>query len=162
VRRRAELHAAAPLADLPCACASARRVARALTQVYDGHLRAAGLESTQFALLSVLASAGPCTQAAIGQRFGFDKTTLSRNLKVLRERGWISDVEALSARERPCMLTPAGRRLLKAAAAWRRAQAALHTTLGDDAWQSMWATFRDIVNASTAIPGRDGRSRSLS
>lgn len=133
-----------------------------LTQVYDGHLRAAGLESTQFALLSVLASAGPCTQAAIGQRFGFDKTTLSRNLKVLRERGWISDVEALSARERPCMLTPAGRRRLKAAApAWRRAQAALHTSLGDDAWQSMWATFGEIVNASTAIPRRDGRSQSL-
>ena len=56
-----------------------------MTQLYDAHLRPHGLESPQFALLSLLAAAGPTSQAAIGQRFGYDKTTLSRNLKVLRE-----------------------------------------------------------------------------
>jgi DNA-binding MarR family transcriptional regulator len=59
--------------DLPCACATARRISRLLTQAYDRHLREAGVESTQFALLSILAASGPCTQAALVQRFGLDK-----------------------------------------------------------------------------------------
>lgn len=134
--------------DLPCACATARRISRLLTQAYDRHLREAGVESTQFALLSILAAAGPCTQAALVQRFGVDKTTLSRNLKVLRDRGWIADAEAASARERPCVLAAEGRRRLKAATpGWRRAQAALRASLGDAGWEAMWTTFRQVAAA---------------
>ncbi len=148
MRRRADAVAAVAPADLPCACATARRISRLLTQAYDRHLREAGVESTQFALLSVLASAGPCTQAAIGQRFGFDKSTLSRNLKVLRERGWIADAQAVSVRERPCALTAEGRRRLKAATpGWRKAQAALRASLGDAGWEAMWTTFRQVAAA---------------
>src|SRR5437764_14499680 len=88
------------LPDFPCVCATARRAARALTQMYDAHLQPAGIEGTQFALLSVIASIGPCSQAAIGHRFALDKTTLSRNLKLLRKKGWIADVESVVARER--------------------------------------------------------------
>ena len=139
------------LADLPCACATARRVSRLLTQLYDSHLRPHGLESTQFALLSLLAVAGPTSQAAIGQRFGYDKTTLSRNLKVMREHGWIAVAEGETARERPCVLTTEGRaRLTAARPAWRRAQAALRASMGEGDWEAMWTAFRTITGAGQA------------
>src|SRR2546428_570933 len=103
------------LVDLPCACATVRRAARAVTQLYDGHLRATEIEGTQFALLSVLSSLGPCNQAAIGERFALDKTTLSRNLKLLKHKTWIEAAEAADGRERRYVLTAAGRKRLPAA-----------------------------------------------
>jgi hypothetical protein len=39
------------MAVLPCACASFRRTARAVTRMYNYALRATGLELTQFTLL---------------------------------------------------------------------------------------------------------------
>ena len=83
MRRSTDPAAGAALVDFPCACATARRAARALTQLYDGHLRASEIEATQFSLLALLSSLGPCHQAVIGERFALDKTTLSRNLKLL-------------------------------------------------------------------------------
>ena len=50
---------AGTIAELGCACASARQLARMLTRVYDQQLRGAGLEAAQFALLSTLDSDGP-------------------------------------------------------------------------------------------------------
>ena len=66
----------------------------------DGHLRSSEIEGTQFALLSVLGSEGPCNQAAIGARFALDKTTLSRNVKLLKERGWIASTRETATSSR--------------------------------------------------------------
>jgi len=140
------------VADLPCACATARRVARVLTQIYDAHLHSSGIESAQFALLSLVASAGASTQAAIGQRFDYDKTTLSRNLKLLRDRGWIELAGTRSGRERPYVVTAAGQdRLRRARPAWRRAQASIRETMGADDWQAMWAAFGRITAAGHMV-----------
>ena len=147
--------------DLPCACATARRVGRVLTQIYDAHLHSSGIESAQFALLSLVASAGSSTQAAIGQRFGYDKTTLSRNLKLLRDRGWIEPAGARSGRERPYVVTAAGLdRLRRARPAWRRAQATLRETMGIDDWQAMWTAFGRITAASQMVRAAAATRRS--
>src|SRR6185295_5963120 len=118
------------LVDLPCACATVRRAARAVTQLYDRHLRATEIEGTQFTLLSVLSSLGPCSQAAIGHRLALDKTTLSRNLKLLKNKGWIETTAAEDGRERRYVLTVAGeKRLAAAKPAWRRAQEHLRSAM---------------------------------
>ena len=150
---------AAPV-DLPCACATARRAARAVTQLYDGHLRAAEIEGTQFALLSVLGSLGPCNQSAIGERFALDKTTLSRNLKLLKNKGWIEAAEASDGRERRYVLTAAGeKRLAAAKPVWRRAQEHLRASMSEKEWDAMWKVFRTLTTAAhTARHGIRARS----
>jgi DNA-binding MarR family transcriptional regulator len=141
--------------DFPCACASARRAARAVTQLYDTHLRAAGIEGTQFALLSVLGSIGPCSQAAIGQRFLLDKTTLSRNLTLLKKRGWIDAARAEDGRGRRITLSAAGRRRLEAARpAWRRAQAQLRASMTAGEWNTMWKAFHIVTHAAQSARDR--------
>ena len=70
--------AASSIGDAACACTTARRAAHALTRMYDGCLRSAGLEVPQFALLNMLEKIGPSSQAAMGRQFALDKTTLSR------------------------------------------------------------------------------------
>ena len=74
---------ASTLRDLSCACASARRVARLLTSVYDRGLRAAGIDAPQFALLASIAQEQLCAQTALGRLHALDKSTASRNLAML-------------------------------------------------------------------------------
>jgi len=85
------------LTDLACACATARQVARALTQLYDRWLIGTGLEAPQFALLMTLDKHGAVSQAALGRRYALDKTTMSRNLKLF-ERDLVGPQEAVGMR----------------------------------------------------------------
>jgi DNA-binding MarR family transcriptional regulator len=137
------------LAELPCACATIRRASRAVTQLYDSWLRRHGIEGPQFAVLAMLDHLGACNQATLGRLFDLDKTTLSRNLKLLKQKGWIAIAAGADARERRVALTLTGRRRLVAARpAWRKAQAQLRATLGDDAWNDMWKGLRALTHAA--------------
>lgn len=129
--------------------ASANGPARSVTQLYDHHLRAGGVESTQFALLSIVEGLGPSSQATIGRALGLEKTTLSRNLKWLKTRGWIETTAADDARERRYVLSKAGaKRLDLAKPAWRRAQSHLRSSMSVKDWEAMWKAFRIVTEAA--------------
>lgn len=135
--------------SLACACATIRRASRAVTQLYDMWLRDHGIEGPQFALLAVLDRTGECSQTSIGLRLNLDKTTLSRNLKLLRQRGWIDLVPGSDARERRVALTSSGRRRLAAAKpAWRKAQAHLRSALSDHDWDTMLRMLDGVTHAA--------------
>ena len=135
--------------DLVCACATARRAARAVTQLYDSWLRTRQIEGPQFALLAMLDRLGECNQTTMSRRFDLDKTTLSRNLKLLKRKGWIESVPGSDARERRLALTSLGRRRLAAARpAWRRAQAELRSSMSARDWDAMWKALRTITRAA--------------
>lgn len=139
------------LADLGCACASARRMARALTQLYDSRLRTAGIEAPQFAILATLQH-GPSSQARLGRRHALDKATVSRNLRGLARKGWIAFRDSEDRRERMAALTPAGQvRLAKARAEWQHAQADLQSAMTDAQWRAMFATFRAVSAATLQL-----------
>src|SRR6266496_3429760 len=76
--------------ELPCMCASIRRASRALTQMYDDSLRPLGLHATQFSILQALELAGEVSQSQLSTLLFIDSTTLTRNLRILRKKGWIA------------------------------------------------------------------------
>ena len=120
---------------LPCACASLRRAARAVTQLYDTHLRPTGLSTPQFTLLQLLETAGPLTQGRLGRLLALDTTTLSRTLRPLEAKRWISRRAGEDRRERRIELTTAGRtHLQRAAPAWEAAQRRLRSRVGEAQW----------------------------
>src|SRR2546430_14338083 len=55
------------LPALDCACASLRRAARAVTQLYEAVLKDTGLRATQFTLLQALERQGASPQTALGE-----------------------------------------------------------------------------------------------
>ena len=57
-----EEQSAAARFQLPCAGQNLRRVTRVVTRIYDQELRKAGLEITQFGLLTALAETGEIYQ----------------------------------------------------------------------------------------------------
>ncbi len=126
------------LQPLPCACATLRRAARAVTQLYDAELRPAGLRSTQFTLLQALASTEPKTQGWLGHVLALDSTTLTRALKLLSNQGWVSSEAGEDRRERYWRLTAKGRRQLEQATPhWERAQRRLGKALKRPAWKEL-------------------------
>ena len=120
---------------LACACASLRRAARGVTQLYDAALHGSGLRVPQFTLLQALQWKGPSPQVALGELLALDSTTLSRTLRLLARAGWIRGTPGRDRREVRWTLTPAGRRrLARAKPAWERAQAQLRTRLTSEQW----------------------------
>ena len=138
-------------AELACACAAVRRTARAVTQLYDETLRAHDIEGAQFALLAMIGQSGECTQGSLAERFDFDKTTISRNLRLLARRKWIESARGADGRERRVRLTAAGRKRLAAAKpAWRAAQERLRGSMKQREWNAMLAMLGRVTSAARA------------
>jgi DNA-binding MarR family transcriptional regulator len=105
------------LPDIACACATLRRATRLVTQLYDEELRPP-LQASQFALLAAIASQYICNRPTLMRTLAFDKTSLSRNLSVLKRKGWIRHADHP---ERGLRLTASGRAILTSARPhWRR------------------------------------------
>lgn len=147
------------LTDLQCACATARQVARVLTQLYDSRLRSSGVEAPQFALLMTLAQQGSCNQVDLGRRYALDKTTVSRNLKLLERNGWIESSIGADRRERQFTLTPKGRkRIAQAKPAWKKAQNQLQAGMTAAEWDAMFTTFRTVTRAAQTLQAQNPRN----
>jgi len=152
VRAARSAAGAGELTDLACACATARQVARVLTHLYDSRLRGTGVEAAQFALMMTLDHEGPSSQAALGRRYAIDKTTISRNLKLLERNGWIDALPSRDMRERQFALTAAGRKRLAAAKPeWKKAQAELRSWMTRNEWNAMWRAFKTVTSAAQAV-----------
>ncbi|HEV2733086.1 MAG TPA: MarR family winged helix-turn-helix transcriptional regulator [Terriglobales bacterium] len=131
--------------QLPCMCASTRRASRALTQMYDDSLRPLGLHATQFSILQALELAGEVSQNQLSNLLFIDSTTLTRNLRILRKKGWIAVRAGADRRERWLRLAPLGwRQLQRATPVWEGVQRELRHKLGDVRW-------RDLQKLSSAI-----------
>lgn len=134
---------------LPCACASLRRAARAVTQLYEEELRQTGLTGPQFTLLQALAAVESITQGRLGGMLALDSTTLSRTLKPLESKGWIRSRAGDDKRERNLELAPNGRsRLRQAEARWIRAQERLRSAVGGREWADLLASLTRVTRAA--------------
>ena len=141
----------AALFDLPCACQNLRRVTRVVTRIYDEELRKAGLEVTQFGLLTALAATEEANQKRLSAGFAMDSTTLTRTLGLLLRQGWVRVRRGKDRRERLFRLTQAGKRqMAEAQRYWERAEQRLRTELGDEGWKSMRQTVSRITEAALA------------
>lgn len=141
--------AADALPILSCACASLRRAARAVTQLYDAALADTGLSVTQLTLLRVLSQLGPSPQAALGDFLALDPTTLSRTLRPLQHAGWIRVTRSQDRREVRWTLTASGRgRLTRALPAWERVQARLRKRLRPEQWSLLIHDLAAVAGAA--------------
>src|ERR1700746_2810410 len=110
--------------DTPCACATLRRAARAVTAAYDAALAPSGLRITQFSILRRLARLGPLPVTRLAAEAALDRSTMGRNLNPLERRGLVRiEVGNVDQRERIAYLTAAGEAAIAAALPyWRKAQ----------------------------------------
>lgn len=131
-----------------CVAGRTHKLSRTVDGIFNQELRALGLRNTQLTMLSVLAFMGSATAAELGPVLVMDKSTVSRNLRVLRDKGWIApDRRAGDQRLR---VTRAGRSLLeRALPAWERAQRRIAELIGEDGVEAL----RTIGDDLGVIPG---------
>ena len=114
-----------------CFCFHLRRAARLVTQSYNEALRPLDLQATQFTLLMAIRGLGPVSMQHLAERVGMDRTTLTRNLRILSERAWVEVEPGDDRRVREVSLSDAGHDvLLRAYPLWHEAQATLGERLG--------------------------------
>lgn len=140
------------LFPLPCACQSLRRLTRLVTRIYDHELRKAGIEITQFGLLTGLATVGEANQKTLSAGFAIDSTTLTRTLALMQKRGWISVRPGKDRRERVFRLSEAGKRQLATAQPhWKEGERRLKKSVGQKAWKELQSTISEVTTAAAAV-----------
>ncbi len=130
-----------------CACYNTRKAARLLAQAYDRALEPSGLNNTQFATLaSISGSADGLTITELAAGMGVDRTTLTRNLKLMVREGLVRLDAGQDARVKLVAVTTAGREALETAIPlWQRIQGSITQELGD------WPRLRADIEALASL-----------
>jgi len=139
------------LPNLPCLCATFRRTARALSQLYDDAVRPFGLRTTQFTILQALSLTGEVSQGRLGEILALDSTTLTRTLAIMKRRKWVAMRQGRDGRERLISLSKAGRKQLDLASpVWQAVQDRLRSQLGEEGWNELFQQNREMTAVVTA------------
>ena len=131
--------------SLTCVAFNLRRASRLVTQAFDDALRPSGLKVTQFSLLVAAYLQENLILNKLARIMGMDRTTLSRNLKLLEKKGLVNLEKGKDQREVRVFVTPAGYQTLQTAAPlWHQAQCLFTEGLGQEKWRAMIQDLRSI------------------
>ena len=126
-----------PAAELiagECLAVRVRTLNRVVSALYDDALRPHGLRVGQLNLLVAVARVGTARPGDLCRILQMDKSTLSRDVEVMRRNGWLDIDDAGDKRARPLRLSAQGQDLLEAVVpAWRQAQEKAEALIGDEA-----------------------------
>jgi DNA-binding MarR family transcriptional regulator len=122
-RRDESLQAKAAVIVEECIAVKLRLLTRAVTKIYNQALRPHGLTVSQMNILVAASYLGQAKQQDICHALHLEKSTLSRDLARMRERGWVTDSPSDDGRSSLIRVTAHGGKLLqKAIPAWNQAQ----------------------------------------
>jgi DNA-binding MarR family transcriptional regulator len=142
--RPLKLETPAEVIAAECLAVRVRALNRAVTALYDDALRPHGLRVGQLNLLVAVARMGTARPGDLCRVLCMEKSTLSRDVEVMRRNGWL-EADETDGRSRPLRITPVGRALVeRVAPAWRQAQAQTRKLIGDDGAESVLAMARRL------------------
>ncbi|HEV2415617.1 MAG TPA: MarR family winged helix-turn-helix transcriptional regulator [Candidatus Dormibacteraeota bacterium] len=131
-------------AVMACAVMNLRQASRVITAYFDDELRSSGLRATQLNLLMAIEIGAGETVTGLAEVLAMERTTMTRNLQLLRRRGLIEP--------RRIALTPQGKRLAAAALPqWERAQRTVVSALGHKRWTAL---LRELESAKASVRAR--------
>ena len=106
-----------------CFCIKIRRIASALTRLYDNALAPCQITISQYSLLCHIRSLPKSSIRVLSDATGLDRSTLARNLRQLLKKGWVEDARVPGARNCQLRLTADGHALLaQAHPLWQQIQ----------------------------------------
>jgi len=135
-----------------CACNQLRRATRGVTQLYETALLASGLKVTQLPILVGLGHVGDLSVTTLADALALDRTTLTRNLKVLEARGRVRTSESEDdARVRMVSLTLEGSDVLSdALQRWDQMQRTVEERFGRERLAALYSELEALGDALAA------------
>ena len=114
--------------------ARVRMLNRLVSRIYDDELREHGIRFSQLNILTIIAMKGPIERSEVGRILAIEKSTLSRNVRLMEENGWLTTASTDRSHAQPLILTRDGKQLYqRASASWTAAQKKVKTLLGAQA-----------------------------
>ena len=114
-----------------CIAFRVRALNRVITNLYDAALQPFGITVNQATMLIMLSYVGKAGPGRIGHVLIMEKSTVSRNLKLMKKQGWIKAVEGETGRDQIVSVTVKGKKLLTAFHPdWEKAQKQAEELLG--------------------------------
>ncbi len=115
-----------------CIAGRVRLINRVVTAIYDEALRPLGLRVSQGNILVAVGRRGEARPSEVCRFLRLEKSTLSRDVEVMKDKGWLESDPPAGGRNQVLRVTPAGLDLLdRARPAWESAQAEARLLIGD-------------------------------
>ena len=128
-----------------CIAAQVRILGRAVSSLYEEALRPHGLKISQMNLLVAIAVMPTPRARDLAATLCLEKSTVSRNLLRLVERGWVVEEVEEDARSRRLSLSSAGASLLQRVLPdWERAQERVVAAIGKEGATQIAALARKL------------------
>ena len=118
-------------------------LSRTISGLYNEALRPLGLTTAQLTLLVIVAKRGPVSPGEVAKRLNMDKSTMSRNVRLMEDHGWlsVSPDQGQSGRSQSLTIESKGRKLIeKALPLWQGAQERARELLGQRGARSIYTT----------------------
>ena len=116
-----------------CIAVRVRLINRVITALYDEALRPFGLRISQANILAAIAHMGEVRPAEVSRILRIEKSTLSRDVELMKQNGWVESDPPTGGRNQTVRLTPEGTKLLdKIRPSWEKAQAEAKLLIGED------------------------------
>jgi DNA-binding MarR family transcriptional regulator len=146
-----------PAAELiagQCLGVRVRTLNRAVSALYDEALRPHGLRVGQLNLLVAVARMGTARPGDLCRFLRMDKSTLSRDVELMRRNGWLEVDGSGDKRARPLRVSARGRALLEGVVpAWRQAQKRAEAMLGGEATAALGRAVDRLWREGATKPG---------
>jgi DNA-binding MarR family transcriptional regulator len=135
-----------------CACLKVRTASRAVTRFYDDAFRPMGLRATQLSVLVAVAFCEAVSIASLSRNLGMDRSTLTRNLRPLEEKGLVALGPEGHHRSRTLSVTSKGDQLVrKALPLWEKTQKKLREQLKKPHWTNLHAELDHVIKSAEAL-----------
>ncbi len=120
-----------------------------MTQLYDRHLAASGLRTSQYGILAKLKRRGPMAINELAAELVIDRTTLGRNIRPLERDGLIIITSGRTDRRvKELRLTAAGdERFNQTREAWIAAQRSFETGFGPERSAELRGLLRALIDS---------------
>jgi DNA-binding MarR family transcriptional regulator len=116
-----------------CIAVRVRLINRVISALYDEALRPFGLRISQANVLAAVAHMGEARPAEVSRILRIEKSTLSRDVELMRRNGWVESDPPTGGRNQTVRLTPEGTKLLdRIGPSWEKAQAEARLLIGED------------------------------
>lgn len=131
----------------PCLCAVLRKATRVVTKRYDIFLKPSGLKITQYSMLANISRNEGITVSRLAKVMLMDQTTVTRNLQLLKKKGYIFYQEGGDDhRVKQIELSGSGKeRLKKAQSLWELAQREIESELGSFGFDVILRSLNFII-----------------
>lgn len=133
-----------------CVCSSLRMATRIVARHYDRALTPFGLTTNAYSLLSRLQREGAQTVGSLAAGLAMDRTTLSREIAPLVERGLVTAKPGEhDRRQRVLAVSASGATLVRRARpGWLKAQHELAVIFGAERTDGLVARLHELIGAA--------------